>query len=284
MTLSAIVPTCNRPAMLERALRSIAAQEIAPTEVIVVDDSEKNNQDAVRRVVEESGLAPLRLVANSHTKGASGTRNTGTEFAASELLAFLDDDDEWLPSYLSAVLNRFESQHLDVICADLLCQFEDGVDRPGKSAPDKISPELFFTRNPGLGGSNLAIRQCVYRHISGFDESLPTCEDRDFGLRLSLCRDVRYQRLDMRLVRYHAHNGTRLCNPNSETIRVGISRFYELHAHRMSNTHREEFRREVRRQWGIDEHGQILNLSPTTFGESLLPLLKARLDQKKGLG
>jgi hypothetical protein len=52
----------------------------------------------------------------------------------------------------------------------------------------------------------------------------------------------------------------------------------------MTDAHREEFRREVGRQWGIDEHGQILNLPPKTFVESLLPLLKARLDQKRGRG
>jgi glycosyltransferase involved in cell wall biosynthesis len=270
--------------MLERALRSIAAQSIAPTEVIVVDDSKEDNKDATRRAVEESGLGGLRLVANSHAKGASGARNTGAESAVGEILAFLDDDDEWLPSYVSEVLSRFESQGLDVICADLFCQFDDGVDRPGKSAPDQLSPELFFTRNPGLIGSNFVIRQSVYRRMSGFDESLPNCDDRDFGLRLSLCGDVKYQRLGIRLVRHYAHNGPRLCSRDGEAIRVGISRFYELHAHRMSDLQREEFRRVAGVQWGIDERGQILNVPPKTFFDSLLPVLKTRLDQQRGRG
>src|SRR5262245_27026388 len=136
LRISAIVPTCNRPAMLDRALRSIVAQTCAPAEVIVVDDSDRDAKDATRNVVEPCGLANVSLIENSHSKGASGARNSGAEPATGELLAFLDDDDEWLPLYLFEALRRFEARNPDVICTDLLCRFDDGIDRPGKAAPD----------------------------------------------------------------------------------------------------------------------------------------------------
>jgi glycosyltransferase involved in cell wall biosynthesis len=281
LSVTAIVPTCERPLLLERALRSIAAQEFAAAEVIVVDDAAGDRDDATRRAVKQSGLGNVRVVANSRGKGASGARNTGAELAAGELLAFLDDDDEWLPSYLSEGLGRFELSDLDIVCADLLCQFEDGVDRPAKTAPNKLLPELFLTRNPGLGGSNVIIRRCLYREIGGFDESLLTSEDMDLGLRLSLRGEVKYERLPKRLVRFHQHKGGKLCTPAGDAMRAGIRRFYELHAHRMTEAQREEFRSNARRFWGIDEHGQILDLPPTAFFESLHPVLKAWLDQQR---
>lgn len=282
LCVTAIVPTCNRPVLLERALRSIAAQEVPPIEVIVVDDGDGSCEKATRQVVEQCGSGGVILVRNSHLKGAGGARNTGAGCARGELLAFLDDDDEWMPSYLVEAMGRFELNDLDMICTDLLCQFDDGIDRPSKTAPDRLLSEPFLIRNPGLGGSNIIIRRNLYREIGGFDESLPTCNDRDFGLRLSLRGELRYERLPKRLVRFYQHKGAKLCTPAGEAMRVGIRRFYQLHAHRMTETQRQEFRANVRLFWGIDEQGEILDLPPTAFFESLLPILKARLDQRRG--
>jgi GT2 family glycosyltransferase len=53
LRVTAIVPTCDRPVMLERALRSIAAQQFPPEETIVVDDGEKNHAPVSLRTVEQ---------------------------------------------------------------------------------------------------------------------------------------------------------------------------------------------------------------------------------------
>jgi len=281
-SVAAVVPTCNRPVFLRRALRSIAAQELSPAEVIVVDDGDGSNEALTRDAAEQAGLKGLFLTANSHAKGASGARNAGAELAMSELLAFLDDDDEWLPSYLSQAVDHCDWSELDVVCSPLLCQFDDGVDRFSKSGPDRLAPELFLTRNPGMGGSNLIIRRSLYREIGGFDESLLTAEDMDLGLRLSLRGDVKYERLPKRLVRSHQHKGSKLCTPAGDAMRAGIRRFYELHGHRMTDEQRQQYRNMARRFFSIDERGQILDVPRSEFFDPLFPLLKARLDQRRG--
>jgi glycosyltransferase involved in cell wall biosynthesis len=282
--ISAIVPTCNRSLLLERALRSIATQETAAAEVIVVDDS--GREAATRSLVERFDLGiEVTVIVNSRGKGASAARNSGSEIAAGELLAFLDDDDEWLPPYLGAASEKFFSADLDVVCTDLICRFDDGIDRPGKAAPDRLLPELFLTRNPGLVGSNLVVRRSLYRAIGGFDESLPTCNDRDLGIRLSMHGKVRYQRLSRRLVRSYQHGEPRLSTPNTDTMRAGIRRFFELHAHRMTPAQRSEFRANVGVFWGLDEQGRPLDAGDRpqrAWFDSLLPLVKARLDNKRG--
>ena len=283
-TVTAVVPTCNRPALLRRALCSVAAQEFPPTEVIVIDDGDGTNEHLTRDTVEQSGLKSVRVVANTRAKGASGARNTGAELATGELLAFLDDDDEWLPSYLSQAVDHCNWSALDVVCTPLLCQFDDGADRLSKGAPDQLAPELFLTRNPGFGGSNLIIRRSLYRDIGGFDESLPSCNDLDLGIRLSLRGGVRYLNLQQRLVRFYQHTGPKLGTPASEAMQVGIRRFYELHGHRMTTLQRQQFRAMARRFFGVDERGQILDVPRSEFFEPLFPLLKARLDQQRGRG
>jgi hypothetical protein len=64
-------------------------------------------------------------------------------------------------------------------------------------------------------------------------------------------------------------------------MRVGIRRFYEIHAHRMTETQRQQFRVMARRFFSIDEYGQILDVPRSEFFEPLFPLLKARLDQQR---
>jgi len=279
LSITAVVPTCERPDFLRRALQSIVAQECAPSDIVVVDDG--GHEAATRAAVQEWGFGSVHVAANSHAKGPSGARNTGAEIARGEFLAFLDDDDEWLPSYLFEALSHFEKNDLDVLCADSLCRFEDEVDRPAKTAPDKLLTELFLTRNPGLGGSNLIIRKSNYHAIGGFDESFQAVEDMDFGLRLSLRGDVRYERLPKRLVRFHQHRGPKLGTAAGNAMRQGIRRFYQLHAYRMSAAQREEFRNNVHRFWSVDEHGNTLKLVTKTYADSLLATLKAWLDQQR---
>jgi glycosyltransferase involved in cell wall biosynthesis len=279
LTISAIIPTCERPVFLRRALESIVAQELVPVEIIVVDDS--GNENTTRTQLSFRDFGCVRIIANSHRKGPSGARNSGADIATGDLLAFLDDDDEWLSAYLSEAHRLFESNLLDVACTDLLCRFEDGIDRAGKSAPEKLQAENFLTRNPGLVGSNLTMRRSLYLEIGGFDESLPAGEDTDLGVRLSLREDLKYERLAKKLVRLHQHNGPQLSTGSSNAICAGMRRFYELHAHRMNEQQQDEFRDNLRRFWGIDEHGNRLSPSQKAQADSLLRDLKAWLDRKR---
>lgn len=245
LSISVVIPTCDRPALLPRALASVRAQTLAPLEVIVVDDG------AVPPAVDGAGVLP-----NSHASGPSGARNCGAALARGTLLAFLDDDDEWLPGYLAAAVERIAADRLDVLCTDLLYRYDDGSERPGKSAPEVLRVDDFLTNNPGLVGSNLVIRADAYAAVGGFDESLRAAEDMDFGIRLSLRLGLRYGPLRQRLVGHHHHDRPRLCTVRGDAMRAGIRRFFELHAARMDAAQRARFARSVRELWGFDEYGR----------------------------
>ena len=62
---------------------------------------------------------------------------------------------------------------------------------------------------------------------------------------------------------------------------AGVRRFYEIHSHRMTEVQREAYCENVRFFWGINEAGDIVESRPATLFEPLLPLLKARLDEKR---
>ena len=102
--VSVVIPAYNAADHIARALDSVLAQTHRPDEIIVVDDGSTDNTAAV---VKRYGPA-VRYIRQENA-GASAARNTAIKAAASDWIAFLDCDDEWLPEKLElqlALLDR----------------------------------------------------------------------------------------------------------------------------------------------------------------------------------
>jgi glycosyltransferase involved in cell wall biosynthesis len=97
MLVSVVIPTLNRPKLLLRAIDSVLSQTHQQTEVIVVvDRPDEGTVSAVQSVDDPR----LKLIVNPYSLTAAGARNAGADHATGEWIAFLDDDDEWLPNKL----------------------------------------------------------------------------------------------------------------------------------------------------------------------------------------
>ena len=105
-TISVIVPTYNRGHLLERALRSVLTQTHQQLELIIVDDgSVDNTADVVSTYDADSRV---RYIRHQDNLGSSVARNTGIRHAQGEYIAFLDSDDEWLPTKLEKQMLLFQ--------------------------------------------------------------------------------------------------------------------------------------------------------------------------------
>ena len=106
--VSVVIPTHNRCDLLPRAIKSVQSQTYSDLEIIVVSDG---STDDTRDVVEQiaSGDERIRLIEYHPAKGGNVARNTGIEEARGEFVAFLDDDDEWLPEKLEKQVKVLES-------------------------------------------------------------------------------------------------------------------------------------------------------------------------------
>jgi len=96
--VSVIIPTLHRPTLLTRALASVFRQTWRELEVIVVVDGPDPDTIAILRSI---GDPRLRVIINPQSLTAAGARNVGMDHAKGEWIAFLDDDDEWLPEKLA---------------------------------------------------------------------------------------------------------------------------------------------------------------------------------------
>ena len=237
MSFIVLIATCDRHELLAcRALPSVAAQKRPPNAVIVIDDSasrhQQHNQKTLQTFTKQSGIPALWL-ANSRNKGASGTWNTGAMAVLAEThntdtvyLAVLDDDDEWMPHYLAQAENLLRAQDwaVDVVASD----FERRMTKRSSivTAPSTLQGDDFLVGNPGVGGSTLIIRLTTFLRTGMFDESLPSCTDRDLFFRLSLLPELTYQRLSKVSVIHHAEERrVRLSNWRGSDKLAGLSHF-----------------------------------------------------------
>ena len=95
--VSVIIPTYNRAEFLRSAIESALSQTFKDLEVVVADDK---STDHTREVVESFKDRRIKYILNEGKKGPSATRNTAILASEGEYIAFLDDDDEWLPDKL----------------------------------------------------------------------------------------------------------------------------------------------------------------------------------------
>lgn len=97
--VSVVISTRDRPQLLRRAIRGIITQEYrGDLEIIVVFDQSEPDESLVR----DDPHRRVRVTRNERTPGLAGGRNTGIVAATGDLIAFCDDDDEWLPGKLAA--------------------------------------------------------------------------------------------------------------------------------------------------------------------------------------
>ena len=94
--ISVIIPTYNRGAYLRRTIDSVLAACSGRDEIIVVDAAENREAEAL---IEKYGNLQIKYVRQVN-EGVSAARNYGLELARNDLVAYIDDDDEWHPKKL----------------------------------------------------------------------------------------------------------------------------------------------------------------------------------------
>jgi glycosyltransferase involved in cell wall biosynthesis len=182
--ISVVIATHRRPQLLRCALRSLAEQTFSDFEVVVVNDG----GPSVRAdLAPWRNLLALTLVELPESRGPARARNIGIERAAGEHIAFLDDDDIFLPRHLAAADRALRGTGADfVYCGAVISN-----DRIA-SAPTDLSgfqfkaypfdPEFLLVVNYIHTGSVVARNGGPAMR---FDESLSLCEDWDMWIALS---------------------------------------------------------------------------------------------------
>lgn len=182
--VSVIIPTYNRATLLKEAIESVLAvrRDGFELEIIVVDNGSTDDTQAV------AGTYPVRYVRTQEGRGASLARNAGIHAARGDFLAFLDDDDLWLPDNIAPQL-KLLAEHPEYGAVHAQAQLTDASRVPyGEPIPQGPLHSGWVFEDilrywPQLG--TIVVRAAVAREVGDFDPTLFADQDWDWILRIT---------------------------------------------------------------------------------------------------
>ena len=219
--VSVVIPTHNRSALLKRAVESVLQQTFAALECIVVDDASVDNTAQVVQGFADERVVYVRHENNRH---ASAARNTGITHARGSLVAFLDDDDEWLPTKLAKQVRLIQSLPGQVGLVYCWMDYYDGqgklVARHHPTYRGYVFPYVLDRQRIG-GCPTLLVRRGILTPELMWDESLHRGNDGDFIRRV--CQRYEVDFVPEVLVRVHTgHGHQRITDSKESSIRYAI--------------------------------------------------------------
>jgi glycosyltransferase involved in cell wall biosynthesis len=196
--VSVIIPTHNRAEFLRSAVTSVLNQTFQEFEIVIIDDASK---DHTREVITNFNDIRIKAIHNQVSKGAAGSRNIGIMNASCEYIAFLDDDDEWLPEKLKiqTCLLDDSPQEVGGICT-------------GRFTIEKASGRVLSIDNPEMNDiykgnfittSSILLRVECFKKCGLFDENMPTGSDYDMWIRIS--KKFSFKVIKKALINYYIH-------------------------------------------------------------------------------
>ena len=184
--VSVIIPTYNRAELLPRAINSVLDQSYYDYEIVIIDDcSADNTGDVIAKFTDQR----IRLIRHERNKGQSAAINTGIANAKGEYIAFLDDDDEWLPTKLEGQVAVFQSSPPEVaLVYGWMDRIEDSTGRLIPSYRNTMEGDIFeHSLALNIPGPTivLLVRTSVAHEVGGYDKRLTRYNDADFICRVT---------------------------------------------------------------------------------------------------
>jgi glycosyltransferase involved in cell wall biosynthesis len=195
---SIVLPTYNRSAMLGRAIQSVFDQDFGDFELLVVDDGSDDPYVSAWEGCDRR----IRILRNPDNRGVGAARNLGIAAAHGKYVSFLDDDDEYAPTFLSSTRSLLCDAAAGVALSWCGARFvndtlvaERRSDRTREFHETRLGQRQLFEGLLSIGtGFGVTIELQRLREIGAFDCSLQTVEDTDLFLRflirglVHLCR------------------------------------------------------------------------------------------------
>ena len=197
--VSVIIPTYKRPNFLDRAINSVLQQTYPNIEIIVVDDNNPGTEGRflTERIMEGFKESPnVYYIKHEHNKNGSAARNTGAFSSKGSYIAFLDDDDQYLPKKIESQVNMLES-----LSDDWGFCYNQYYTQRGDEKPVPVNEhrqgDLYLNALMHKGfcinlGSNVLIRRKAFETVHGFDESFKRNQDHEIMVRLLRLYKIAY--------------------------------------------------------------------------------------------
>ncbi len=201
--VSVIIPTYNRAHIIPQTIDSVLAQTFRDFEIIVIDDGSTDDTSALlqHRYGEKITYGRIK------NSGLPAARNTGIKAARGHYIAFIDDDDVWLPDKLELQTTLMQNNpSLGLVYCGCYTINADGTviseTRPVKRGA--LFEDLLCSNFIVGSASAVLVTGGVFSKANYFDETLTACEDWDLWIRIA--HDYPIDFIDKPLVKVRRHH------------------------------------------------------------------------------
>jgi glycosyltransferase involved in cell wall biosynthesis len=206
--VTVVIPTWNRAALVETAVRSVLAQTCPRLEVVVVDDGSTDGTAARLRAIGDARVTVLECGRLAHV---GRLRNLGARAGSGALVAFLDSDDVWLPGKLAAQVDALRRSGAAWCYTDYHLMDPAGgfvPRRAGKfvALDGRIARDVVEIR-ADLSISSLVVRRAAFEAVGGFSEDPALTARGDWELYLRLATHADAVAVPQVLTRMLEHDG-----------------------------------------------------------------------------
>jgi alpha-1,3-rhamnosyltransferase len=228
--VSVVVPSYNHAPFIEKALRSISRQSLAPAELLVIDDgSDDDSPRIIDRVLNDFPF-PAELIARAH-HGLCRTLNEGLAHMHGKYFAYLASDDLWLPDFLAARVALLQARR-GAVLAYGHALFIDDQDRvidctlDWANYADGDARDMLLVKNVDpMSPTVVYDRAALERH--GWNERT-RLEDYELYLRLSAEGDFAF---DPRLLSVWRRHGSNTSHDTAWMLEARLAAQQEAAAH-----------------------------------------------------
>lgn len=203
--VSVVIPTRGRPEFLYKAIESVLGQSYKHLEILVVDDDERGSSV---KEIEEIDDRRVRYLSTGGGKGPGYARNAGIRTAQGAFVAFLDDDDLWLPGKLSVQMDALAlNPHLLFVSTDKITFPYRNRDMELSLRRDRVVSYRELLLQCIVNNSSVVMRREVTELVGLLEEREDVIEDYDYWLRILAARDRSLLVLKEKLLLYRIHKG-----------------------------------------------------------------------------
>jgi len=226
LKVSIVIPTYKRADYLDRLLTSIQVQTFQDFEVIVVDDNSPNYEEYLAVVEKYKNIfSEFKFITKAENKGAPNSRNIGIKEAKYDLIALVDDDDEWLPLKLEKQVKVFQYDKENI---GLVYTWTDVINENNEIVFQYRSEIIGYPRKEILKecfipSPSVMVRKKAILESELFDESFPSCQDWDMWTRI-IFKNYRIEVVREVLTIYHKHSNGNI--GMSKRAKEGYIKFY----------------------------------------------------------
>lgn len=217
--ISVVIPTHNRVDLLGRAIKSVQNQTYKNIEIIIVSDGSTDN---TKDFVDEKKKKDNRISYFEYfpAKGANVARNLGIEKSHGDYIAFLDDDDEWLPTKLEKQLSVFLSDSSIglVYTGNNNIYVNEKITYIYEPCKNGDLSSDILRRNYIGSTSSVILKREVLEESGLFDDKLPARQDYDLWIRI--CQITRIGVVKEKLLNYYNYT-------NKKQISSSVDKYFE---------------------------------------------------------